>query len=139
MRALALYATGGITLKALADAKAGATTQIDITNPGKAKTTKKKPTLRLPAVIPPISDSEIHKNIRRPSAFSAVGWAGPASSMYAKCLEKINDEKMVSIIDEAKLVSKATRQHAREADSDFDPDDSICQLGNGSEASSDEE
>lgn len=121
MRAVALYATGGITISKLEAMKSNANTR-----------------LTFPALIPPISDSEIRDKMVRASHFSARGWAAPTRSMMKLCRDKINDDDMVAIIDKATEISRASRRQAREAESDFDPDDSILQLGNGSEHSSDE-
>lgn len=123
MRAVALYATGSITISDLKALKSNTTTT----------------RLTFPALIPPISDSEVRDKTMRASHFSARGWATPTRSMMKLCEEKINDEDMVTIIAEASEISRASRRQAREADSDFDPDDSILQLGNGSVHSSDED
>lgn len=120
MRALALHATGGITVESIKDAK-----------------DKSKKRLVLPAMIPAVSEKEKYENIKRRAMFSASEWAKPTASFYRKCVSKITDEKMAVIIAKAKEVSKASRQQAREEDDDvFDPDDSIAMLGDGSEASS---
>ncbi|KAF7985404.1 hypothetical protein HWV62_5103 [Athelia sp. TMB] len=123
MRAVALYAIGGITIKGMADAK--------------AKGKDKRPIY--PALIPPISESEKKRKAFRPSAFSAKGWEHPTLLFYQLATDKIDDDSMLDIISQAKEISKASRRNARELGSDFDPDDSILQLGNGTDASSDVE
>ncbi|KAF7964748.1 hypothetical protein HWV62_3278 [Athelia sp. TMB] len=119
MRALALHATGGVTVESIQDAK-----------------DKRKKNILLPAVIPPLSEREKDGNTKRRSIFSAQDWAKPTASFYQKCVSKVTDEKMVTIMASAKQVSKASRQQAREEVAEYDPDDSIAMLGDGSEASS---
>ena len=123
MRAVALYAIGGITIKGMADAK--------------TKGKDKRPIY--PTLIPPISESEKKRKAFRPSAFSAKGWEHPTLLFYQLATDKIDDHSMLDIISQAKEISKASRRNAREVGSDFDPDDSILQLGNGTDASSDVE
>lgn len=126
MRAVALYATGSITISSIKASKTH------------TKGTKgKEKRAVVPAIIPPISDSEKARKTVRPSIFSARGWQGPTASFYKLAAEKIDDDSMLDIINQAKEIFKASRRNAREADSDFDPDDSILQLGNGSDESSD--
>lgn len=117
---MALYATGGVTLKILEAAK-----------------TNIKP--KLPALIPPISPSEIANKTSRQSKFCAKGWEAPTKSMVKLAEKKIDNDDMLVIVGLARELSRASRRNAREADSDFDPDDSILQLGNGSAHSSDED
>ncbi|KAF7982132.1 hypothetical protein HWV62_29865 [Athelia sp. TMB] len=115
MRAVALYATGGITLSSLKDEKASANKR-----------------LTFPAFIPPISKTEIRDKTTRSSAFSASSWAAPTAYLVKACNRSITDEDMDSIVKEAKEIVRASRRQAREADSDLDPDNSLLQLGNGS-------
>lgn len=122
MRAVALYATGCITLSSIEAAKTNTNNR-----------------LTFPALVPAISERERKNKIVRASAFCAKGWRVPTKSMYKLANKKIQDEDFLDIIAQAKDVSKACRRNAREADSDCDPDDSIMELGNGSEASSDVE
>ncbi|KAF7966671.1 hypothetical protein HWV62_37521 [Athelia sp. TMB] len=120
MRAVALYATDGSTLSSLKDAKGVPNNR-----------------LSFPSIILPISDTEIRDKTKRSSAFSAMSWEEP-TAYFVKACKTLSDENMDSIIKEAKEYSKASRRHAREIDSDFDPDNSLLQLGNESTASEDE-
>lgn len=121
MRAVALYATEGVTLCSLKDANGIANNRLDF-----------------PAMIPPISDTEIRDNMKRSSAFSALSWEDPTSYM-AKACKGLTDDDMASIIHEAKAFSKASRRQAREIGSDLDPDNSLLQLGDESDSSGDED
>ncbi|KAF7985441.1 hypothetical protein HWV62_5177 [Athelia sp. TMB] len=121
MRAVALYATDGSTLSSLKDAKGVANNR-----------------LSFPSIILPISDTEIRDKTKRSSAFSAMSWEEPTAYFFKAC-KTLSDENMDSIIKEAKEYSRASRRHAREIDSDFDPDNSLLQLGNESTASEDEQ
>lgn len=121
MRALALHATGGITLQSIKDAE-----------------DKPKKRLALPSMILAVSEKEKDEKVKRRAMFSSTDWAKPTASFYRKCVNKITDEKMASIIAKAKEVSRASRQQAREEVDAYDPDDSIAMLGDGSEASSSE-
>lgn len=129
---MALYATGGITLKSLDAAKTHVKPEVGTKN-------TKKVGLKLPALIPPISPSEIANKTSRQSKFCAKGWEVPTQSMVKLAAKKIDDADMLVIVSLARELSRASRHNAREADSDFDPDDSILQLGNGSAHSSDED
>lgn len=122
MRAVALYATGSITLSTIEAAKTNTNNR-----------------LTFPALIPAISERERKYKTVRASAFCSKGWRLPTKSMYHLANKKISDKDFLDIFMQAKDVSKASRRNAKEADSDFDPDDSIMELGNGSEASSDVE
>lgn len=121
MHALQLYATGSITIAAVRQAKAS------------------KTAIKLPAIVNPITGTES----ARASVFGSVGWRKPTTSFYKLCNRKVNDADMEDIINKAKALSRASRRNAREAvdNSDgesIDPDDEIANLGDGSEASSDE-
>lgn len=126
MRAYALVASGSITLATIAEAK--------------ALKRKKSQGPKLPAIIAPITRKEIKYKISRSSKFSGKGWAGPTKSMIRVCKTKVSDAAVKDIIREAKEVSRVSRRFAKEDDdeSDFDNDDSILDLHNGSDDSSDE-
>lgn len=124
MRAYALVASGSITLASIKAAK--------------ASNRKKCQGPKLPAIIAPITQKEIEQKTNRLSTFSGKGWAGPTKSMIGLCNSKVSDATMKDIIREAKEVSRASRRLAKEEEnSDFDNDDLILDLPNGSDGSSD--
>lgn len=127
MRAYALVASDSITLASIAAAK--------------AQKRKKSQGPKLPAIIPPITDKEIEHKINRLSKFSGKGWAGSTKSMIKLCKREVSDATIKDIIREAKEVSRASRRFAKEDEdgSDFDNDDSILDLHNGSDDSGNED
>lgn len=106
--ALALYATGSITLR-----RRGS-------DPAKSNTSQE---LRLPSnTIPPITKREKASGAGWPTEFSAAGWAESAASMMQLCEDKVTDDDMVAIIRLAKAVSRAIC-YAKETESDSDTKD----------------
>lgn len=123
MRAYALVASGNITLASIAAAK--------------AQKRKKSQGPKLPAIIAPITQKEIEHKTNWLLKFSGKRWAGPTKSMIRLCKDQVSNATMKDIICEAKEVSQASRRFAKEdeGDSDFDNDDSILNLRNGSDGS----
>lgn len=127
MRAVALHATGCITQRNI-EASNKRTTNDD--------TIKR---LTFPALIPAISERERKNKVTRPSAFRGGknGWQAPTSSMYKLAVQMLTDEDFFDLIAQAKEVSRASRRNAKEAESDYDPDDSLMEIANASAPSSD--
>lgn len=127
MRAYALVASDSITFASIAAAK--------------AQKRKKSQGPKLPAIIPPITEKEIKHKTNRLSKFSGKGWAGSTKSMIRLCKREVSDATIKDIIREAKEVSRVSRRFAKEDEdgSDFDNDDSILDLHNGSDGSSNED
>lgn len=122
MRAFILYASGYITIEAVDTAKAN-------------NKSIKYPDTTIQAFT--TRDKQMGRTWT--STFSSVGWSDSTLKLLKLCRKQVTDVAMDNIIREAKKYSKASRRQAKETvyDSDFDPDDSILNLGDGVMISSD--